>query len=378
MPEFSADAGRAESGCCFFLTTARSDDNVYVIVIKRIFGIIMASMKEIADIAKVSVATVSRVVNKTMRVNDETRVRVERAISDLGYRPNLLATGLRSKSGNIIGLSIPKVLPTVIGYTEEVVRHHNYSLIVGNTHNDPAEEADFIDKLVRRNVDGIIFSQVSDKSTSVDILRKAGIPFVVIDRGRPDCDDATVMTDNYTAGKLAAIHLTSLGHERCVCVTGPPDISLCRERLRGFKDALTERKRNFEDRDAYVGDFTIEAGMEAAKHFLETNDSFTAVWAENDLMAIGFMNALLDRGYRVPDDFSVAGMDDIEASGMVRPRLTTVRQDFKEICRLAVAMLLEMKAGRTLPSRRVIVPVDLLIRESTGRPSTRASLPPGV
>jgi LacI family transcriptional regulator len=184
----------------------------------------MASMKDVARLAKVSVSTVSRVISKSIPVDEKTRLHVEKAIRKLQFKPNLLASGLRSKSGHVIGLAVPEILHpsfnAIIKYVEESVRKEGLQLILGNTHNDLEIESEFIESLVRRHVDGIIFSRVSDQSRILHVVNKNHVPVVVLDRALDTEDIPTVVLDNYRAGALAAEHLASLGHSRIVCISG--------------------------------------------------------------------------------------------------------------------------------------------------------------
>ncbi len=342
----------------------------------------MPSMKDVARLAGVSVATVSRVINKTVPVEEQTRTRVEEAITRLGYRPNLLGSGLRSRRGRLIGLAVPDIanpsFANFVRYTEEFARRHKCNLIVGNTADDPAAERRFIDQLLGRNVDGILFSRVSDESESLRMLDDVGTPFVVIDRGMQDERAASVVMDNERTGHLAARHLLSLGHREIVCVTGPLNVALCRQRLAGLRAALRESELDASEACFVEGNFKYGFGEEAVEHILTHRPETTAIWAQNDLMAIGVMNALQRRGIRIPEDVSVVGVDDIEFATMIRPQLTTVQQPFREMCRIAVEMLFEGNATGADFRRRVVISTQLVIRESTSHPRVDGEIPHSV
>ena len=328
----------------------------------------MASMKDVATIAGVSVSTVSRVINNTRPVDENTRRQVIDAIEKVSYRPNLLASGLRSKSGNLIGLAVPEIsehsFDMFIKYTEERVRANRFGLILGDVHNDPNDEADFIDHLIRRNVDGIIFIRVSDDSRALDMLDRTDIPYVVLDRGLFSAAAPTVVMDNHQCGSLAGGHLTSLGHREIACVTGPLNVPLCRLRLAGFVSALESEGVTLRESNIFEGDFTFEGGIALAKSVVERQPRVTAVWAQNDLMAIGILAGLHDLGYSVPEQLSVVGVDDIGAGNMVRPRLTTVRQPVEAMSAAAVDLLLRQRELGERLSEQIIMPTELLVRES--------------
>lgn len=331
----------------------------------------MASMKDVAKLAGVSVSTVSRVINKTIPVDDKTRKLVESAIKKTNYRPNLLARGLRSKSGHMIGLVVPEIMQSAfasfIEYTEMSVTRRGLDLIIGNTRNDPDIEERFIDSLMRRNIDGIIFSRVSDKSHMLHILDRSRVPLVVMDRAVGDEKIPMVVLDNYLAGRMAAEHLLELGHSKIACITGPLEIGLFRDRLKGFKETLLANGVSLEDVAIFEGESCYETGKEAVNYFLSRNIGITALWAECDLAAIGAMEQFKRNDLRIPEDISIIGIDDIEISKIVYPSLTTITQPFAEMCEVAVQMILDQKNGNEIVNKKVILKPDIVLRESTKR-----------
>jgi DNA-binding LacI/PurR family transcriptional regulator len=329
----------------------------------------MASIRDVAKLAGVSVSTVSRVLGDSPKVEPETRRRVEQAIETIGYRPNLLAQGLRSKSSNLLGLVVPEIrhetFASFIEYIEEEAAARGYILVTGNTHGRPEVEAAFIDILMRRHVDGIIFSRVSDRSQVLNIVAKGNTPAVIIDRCLDHEDIPVISMNNYLAGRMAAEHLADLGHRSFAVITGPQNISLCRERLKGFAEHLEQRGLLLPRRNIFEGDFKYESGVEAAKYLLENGVLFSSLWAENDLMAVGAMNTFIRAGKHVPEDISVMGMDDTTSSKMVIPTLTTIRQPFEAMCKKAVELIISMKTGEVYEERRFVLPPSIVIREST-------------
>ncbi len=338
----------------------------------------MASIKDVARLAGVSVTTVSRVLSGSPRVDENTRARVERAISRIQYRPNLLAQGLRSKSGNVIGLVVPEILhetfATFIKCTERFCVERGYDLIIGNTGGRPEVEGAFIDNLLRRHVDGIIFSRVSDRSRVINIVEKWNVPAVIIDRALDREDIPTIVLDNFGAGVMAAEHLVSLGHRSVGEVTGPRDIALARERHKGFAAGLRKHGIALPAANVIEGDFKFEAGRAAAQAFLGRRLPVTAIWCHNDFMAVGAMNVFQRAGVRIPRDVSLVGMDDISVAEMTVPSLTTLTQPFEEMCRRAVDLVVSMRAGERLAEKRTVLPPGIIVRESTG-PAPRGRRP---
>ncbi len=328
-------------------------------------------MKDVARLAGVSVSTVSRVINNTLPVEDETRVRVEDAVRKINFRPNLLARGLRSKSGNLIGLIVPEIVHEsfafFVNFAEASAERHGFNLIIGNTNNDPDKEELFVRNFIRRHVDGVIFSRVSDQSRIFRIIEESQVPFVIIDRSMQREDVPTVVMDNYGAGVMAAEHLVDLGHEEVACITGPMNIAIVRERFSGFRDTVLAKGGRLHDSHVLEGDFKFDGGKRAATTLLERRSEFSAIWAQNDLMAIGAMHEFVRHGVKVPEQMSILGLDNVTASWMVSPALTTIAQPFAAMCESAVEMILRLRAKETITEWRVTHAPELVVRETTAR-----------
>lgn len=329
----------------------------------------MPSMKDVARIAGVSVSTVSRVINNNIPVEKEKRLKVEEAIRQLRYKPNLLAKGLRLKSSGIIGLVVPEIIHQTfvnfIHYVEEAAVENGFELILGNTNGDPGREERFIDSLIRRNVDGIIFSRVSDRSRVLNILEKTKVPIVIIDRFLENENIPSIVLDNYQAGFIAGSYLVKLKHRKIACIAGPLNIALCRERLRGFISALSEKEIQLPPNFVFEGDFKFESGIMAIKKFLCEGILISAIWAQNDMMAIGALKELKRNNIRVPENVSLIGMDNISSSEMVSPSLTTITQPFQEMCQSAVQLIINRIQKKELSPSRIVLEPSLIIRDST-------------
>ena len=176
---------------------------------------------------------------------------------------------------------------------------------------------------------------------------------------------ASVVLDNHRAGVLAGEHLGSAGHRKIACVTGPLKISLCRERLAGLNEALARFQTSVEADWTFEGDFKFESGYLGARELFTAHPDITAVWAQNDLMAVGVLKYLLERGRSVPREVSLMGMDDISLARMITPSLTTVVQPFSEICERAVDLLLRQKNGDGSRTEKVVIKPGLVVRDST-------------
>jgi DNA-binding LacI/PurR family transcriptional regulator len=328
----------------------------------------VASLKDVAKHAGVSPATVSRVMNNTVPVDDATAAKVRDSIAKLNYRPNVFAQNLRRKQLNIIGLVVPQIdhdmFARVIANVDAYAVHYGYEMMLGNTSNSSETEERIIRNFLTMNVSGLIISRVSDESTVLGMLDRSGVPAVIIDRTLEHENVDCVCLDNVGAGKLAAKYLVAMGHRALAGVTGPMGIHLSRDRLDGFRSYLHEQGIQLDDRLVTDGDFGFDSGREAARRLLETGLPLSAIWAQNDLMAIGCMHELAARDIRVPEDVSIVGMDDIRAARMVYPALTTVRQPLDHMSDTAIQVLIHRMHHPDGTAEQRVVSPDLVIRGS--------------
>jgi len=302
-------------------------------------------------------------------VDEATRRRVLEAVEALGYRPNLLARGLRTRSGRLLGLIVPEILhetfATFICHVEEACVARGFTMILGNTREDPKVEERVLENLIGLNVDGIIISQVSDASSALRTLSGRGIPVVGIDRLLQGEEVDHVIVGNYEAGQMAARYLYSMGHRTVSCLQGPTPVRLSRERFEGFRDFYQSKGLEV---DSVVGeDFGYETGITAVRSLLEHCREFTGLWAESDHLAIGAMHELKRLGVQIPQQISLMGMDDIKTSRMIFPSLTTIQQPYKELCEKAVELLIDRIADPRLPVRKFVLSPSLVIRDTVQR-----------
>jgi LacI family transcriptional regulator len=331
----------------------------------------MASMKDVARRAGVSISTVSRVISRKIPVDARTEQKVRAAIRELRYKPNLLASGLRSKSGRAIGLLVPRIADpffcSLIDHVDRAVISHGYNLLLFNTNSDPDFEEQVIENMLSRRVDGIIFSMVSDESRAMELVSGVDVPVVMLDRVRDTEKLLSLVLDNTRAGRIAAEHLADLGHRRLACITGPQTIHLCIERLNGFRAALEERGIPVDDDCVVEGDFTFSSGVAAASRLAAVSPKVTAIWAQNDLMAAGVMKGMIGSGRRIPENLSIVGMDDVEVPILLQPPLTTIAQPIREMAEKAVEMIWDRMRGGSMQHRAILEP-RIVIRESTAPP----------
>ena len=329
-------------------------------------------MKDVAELARVSVSTVSHVMNGTRRVSEETRGDVLAAVEELSYKPNLLAKGLKTRRTYTIGLLIPDIqnsfFTSVVRGVEDVALSCGYHLFLCNTDEDPGREEEYITELAKKRVDGLMVAPSARRESHFGRLRDEGMPFVFLDRDVEGVDADVVSVDNRTGMRLIAEHLVGLGHQRIGMISGPLDKASGYERHLGLRDALADLGVELEDSLVRFGDFRTSGGREGAGELLDLPSPPTALVTANNQMTLGALLTVNEMGLDVPGDLSVVGFDDPEWAPLTGPPLTTLAQPIYEMGVRAARMLLEgIEDGPDEESRRVLLEPWLVVRESTAR-----------
>jgi LacI family transcriptional regulator len=333
------------------------------------------SIRDVAAAAGVSIATVSRVLSPAsaeIRMRQETRDRVVRAIEDLGYRPNDLARALLQQRTSAIGLVLPDIsnpyYPPLVRGVEDVASAHGYRVVLCNTDREPDKTAAYLDTLVKTRVDGVIVAggSLADLPGRELVFETYRTKLVMV--GRHGLTQPSVQVDNVAATRVATEYLLGLGHRRIAFVGGPMDSSTAQDRLIGHQQALRKAGVPDSGQDAVrVGDFDERSGYEATRSLLD-GEARTAVLCANDRMALGAYAALADAGLSVPGDVSVVGFDDVPMASFVRPTLTTIAVPTYEMGQAAMRLLLEMFNGAS-GNEPVLMPTRLVVRGSCAPPA---------
>jgi len=325
------------------------------------------TIKDVAKKANVSITTVSRVINKIEGyTNEETKKRILKVIEELDYKPNALARSLVTKRTKTIGLILPDIsnpfFPSIAKSVEDLVNELGYNLILCNSYDDTEKEANYINVLKEKCVDGILLSSKQTKD-KYDIY-KDDIPMVFIDR-KPEVEvKYGVFVDNYNGAYNATKHLIDLGHRSIACITGPKNINTTIERLRGYKDALIDNHIECDETIIKSNDYAIEGGYEAAKDLIK-NHNITAIFTHDDLMACGVYKAAKELSYKIPDDISVVGFDDITLVEFLDPPLTTIKQPTEDIGKVSVEILMDLIENNKIQGKIISLDTELIVREST-------------
>ncbi len=331
-------------------------------------------MRDVAERAGVSVTSVSHVINETRPVSYELRERVLAAMEELGYQPNRLARSLRSGKTQIIGTIVPDsadpFFAEVARGIEDTAFENGYSLILCNSDRNLGKEAFYTNVLVEKQVDGILFLAAGVSTERILDLQQRGMPVVVVDRELPAANVDSVVTDNAGGGWAATRHLIDLGHQCIGHIAGPSDLRLSEYRSTGYCKALEEAGIAADGNQIVRGAFDFESGYRAACQLLANDKRPTAIFACNDIMAIGAICAAAELDLRVPEDLSVVGYDDIPLASYSNPPLTTVAQPIYDMGVMAASMLLERLHDPGGTARQLVLDVELQIRRSTAAPST--------
>ncbi len=331
------------------------------------------SIHDIAALAGVSVATVSRVLNGRPDVAPATRDAVLRHVHERGYSTNRSARGLASGRTNLIGLTVPFVFgeyfTQIVAGAAEALYERDARFVLCPTLHEHDREVSLLDRIMHGTTDGAVLILPSESSAELALLRRRDYPFVVVDPPVPVGEDVPVVaTANWSGARLAMEHLIALGHRRIATITGPKPWTSSIDRLAGYHSALQAAGLPITPELVRVGDFRIESGYQAALQFLALAEPPTAIFAQNDNMAVGALRAAHERGVRVPAELSIVGFDDVEAASVAHPALTTVGQPLQEIGRVAVTVLYRLLEGQPLDARRIELSTRLVVRDSSAAP----------
>jgi len=332
----------------------------------------MPTLHDVARAAGVSIATVSATINQTTFVSPALQERVRKAVAEIGYHPDAIARSLKTRTTKTLGLIISDIanpfFTSLIRGVEDVANARGYTLVLCNTDERLDKEQAYVQLLRSRRVDGVIMAPVGGAEDYIDFETAVGAPVVFIDRRVPARADVVVV-DNALGAREVVRHLIGLGHRRIGVITGLPKISTSEERLAGYQSALQGAGLRSDPALLKVGYSRLEGGYQAALELLALQHPPTAIFATNNLMAIGLMRAVAERRLRCPHDISVACFDDFDWASVFHPRLTTVAQPTYEMGSKAAEFLITRLTGGAIaePQTCVLAPT-LIIRDSCAAP----------
>lgn len=334
-----------------------------------------ATMHDVAVLAGVSISTISHILNGTRTVPEQTRARVAEAVIAAGYTPNSLARSLKRAETRTIGIAVGDItnphFTSVIDAAEAEARAQGYSVVLVGISESTEREIEGLTTLVERRVDGLIICPSADGgAAALDRVRRQQSAIVQIDRLANTACDA-VLVENADGARQLVHHLVSCGHRRIGMLTGLPGLSSTRERIEGYQRALADAGLSFDPSLLACGEYSAEPARRATNALLVQADPPTAIFASNNLMTLGAMQAIAERGYAIPDDIALVAFDDFAWADQFKPHLTTIAQPCRAIGKVAVQLLLERLADPDLAPRVVRLPVTFKHRSSCGcRPPT--------
>lgn len=330
------------------------------------------SLKDVAREAGVSTATVSRVLNNPKVVNTETQIKVHNAIKKLNFKTNRVARRLRVREGasKILGLVLPDIsnpfYVDVLRGVEDYAFEHEYAVINCNFDQNEHRKNLYLNILQSESIDGMVVAPVHEHDKKVTELVTSGMPVVCVDRGLSDIEADVVLVDNRKGAYEAIKHLISLGHERIGFISGLPEIPTTGERLKGYKDALSEYQIPFYSRLVKYGDSKHESALRLARDLMEMKPRPTALFTGNNLITLGALEMIHRMGLNIPEDIAVVGFDDMYWSISLNPPLTAVRQPGYDIGRRAAELLLQRIKQPARPTVKVVFDTVLKVRKSCG------------
>jgi LacI family transcriptional regulator len=331
---------------------------------------------EVAEKAGVSLGTVSRVLNNDIHVSPQTRERVSTVVRDMGYVANRQARSLKGSRTNIIGMLVPDL---GTGYIGEIMRGvdtelglNQLDMMLFTTHRAAVKEANYVANMAQGMVDGLLLVLPRNPADFIGTLTNRNFPFVLIDHQGTSSPCPAVGATNWQGAYNATEYLIKLGHIRIGFISGSMDLGAAVDRLDGYTSAIRAHHVTEDPRLIYHGTFFQPEGFAGASALMDLQDPPTAIFASNDVMAMGAMDAVRNRGLRVPEDVSILGFDDIPQAEVVRPALTTVRQPLRDMGAFAAQMLIDRLKNPEKQMTRIELPTELIVRASTSSPKNKA------
>lgn len=326
----------------------------------------MTTLKDIAKATGFSLSTISYVLNGKKKVKPETYARIMEAVEQLNYRPNQLARSLKLKRSCSIGVIVPDIsnefFPEILKGIDNTAHKHGYNIFLCNTNNDVFLEEESINMLISKDIDGIIFIGTANSQ----ILQRSDItvPIVLVDR-KIGNTYTSIISDNYRGGYMATAHLIQCGYRNIALLGGVLTIPNFSERLQGYKDALQDHNIPYCEDHVILCDCSISGGYHAAQEMAKRNLHADAVFAINDLIALGAMRGFRDLGLRIPEDIALIGFDDIAFAAHVIPSLSTISQPKFDMGKIAAEKLLERISDKEKLAEHIVLAPKLVIRETS-------------
>jgi len=328
-----------------------------------------STIRDVAGLAGVSEATVSRVLNSSTTVAPAKAKAVHDAVAKLGYEPFGPAKALRQSRVRVWAVIIADIenpfFTSVVRGIEDIAHANGYRLVLCNSDEDVAKEAGYLDIAIRERMSGVVIAAASTTGSHIERLLDDRIPVVTIDRRLDHAHVDSVVVDNHAGAREATLHLLASGYSRIGCIVGPTEVSTSSERLAGYRSALRHAGHRYDKALVRRADYREAGAYKATNALLDDADPPDALFVANNRMTVGAIRAIHERGLSIPDDIGLVGFDDSPVAELMRPTVTVVAQPVHEIGRIAAELLLEADPNR--PARDVVLAPRLVVRESSRR-----------
>ncbi|MFC3746611.1 LacI family DNA-binding transcriptional regulator [Paenibacillus sp. GCM10012306] len=328
----------------------------------------MTTIKEVAAKAKVSVATVSRIINNKGQATPETIARVQATIKELGYKPNVVARSLASRTSSTVALLVPTIsnpfFPELARGVEDVANAYGLNIFLCNTDDEREKVSKYLASLQERYVDGIIISSLNINKEDLEELHASGIPIVTLDRTFTTHEFSSIGVKHRLGAQLATKHLLDIGCQRIGLIRGPEDDFTAVQRMWGYRDCVKDADW-FDQSWIAQGDFSVKSGYLCMKELFQRHSDIDGVFASNDLMAIGLLKAAHEWGRKVPDELAIVGFDGIDMSQYTNPPISTIKQPSYKMGEVAMEELLRLMKEPASDFKKIELDVELIVRESS-------------
>jgi LacI family transcriptional regulator len=329
----------------------------------------MPTVLDVAKLAGVAPITVSRVINNAGYISQGTKEKVEAAIQELGYVPNTLARGLRSKRTNTLALVVADItnpyFTSMARGVEDVAGSNGYTVIYCNTDESEAKEDKYANILVQRQVDGVLLVPACGNARTIRYMDNNNIDVVVLDRRISEKETNLVCSDSENGARELTELLIKLGHQKIAIITGPDNVSTATDRVVGYRQALQNAGLS-ENEQVFYGGFNQQTGYESTRNAMRSSKKPTAIFAANNFILIGVVKALRELSLRVPEDVSVVGFDDFPESMLIEPFFTVAIQPAYEMGQKAAELLIKRINGEVSEGfQKIVLPTEIKVRKST-------------
>jgi len=329
---------------------------------------VAASIKDVAKVAGVSIATVSRVLNDVDVVNEDTKKKVQDAIKKLGYRPNIIARSLKTQKSRTIGIIIPDIsnqfYPEIVRGAEDVSNIYNYNIMLCNTDLDPVKEMEYFRVFKEKMVDGVIYMSNSLEAEMINLIKELELPTVLVETTDKENTFPSVTIDNEKAAIDAINYLVKKGNKKIAYIGSHEDaVNAAAYRFAGYIAALKKNNLELKDELCSFGGLKPQDGYDGIKNILKNNE-IDAVFCASDELAMGVINALRDMGRKIPEEIDVIGFDNIYSAAYFYPKLTTVEQPMYDMGSVGMRMLIKIINGAELVQHHFVLPHQIVERDS--------------